>query len=179
MNYQNIKSQLIGARETFSVISLSKEMVKDEQKVVHLLGFILSENSAVSDRACWVLRKCFDLKPEYFASQISKMIIHLKKAECSDPLKRNFLHIIGHSEIPEKNLGTITNICFDWLIDFNQKVATRAFSLHVLGVVCEKEPGLIPELTLIMNEQWNYESPAFRSKAKKLLKKFKVEDLPE
>ncbi|MBK7883083.1 MAG: hypothetical protein IPJ81_04195 [Chitinophagaceae bacterium] len=62
------------------------------------------------------------------------------------------------------------NICFDYLQSPAEQVAVKAFSLTVLGNLAKLYPEIIPEIKVIIEEQVPHQTPAFKSRAKKILK---------
>lgn len=73
-------------------------------------------------------------------------------------------------EIPEQFHGEVMNICFDYILSMNEKPAIKAFSLTVLQNLMKIYPDIKHEVKTIIESQWDYESPAFKSRAKKILK---------
>lgn len=62
------------------------------------------------------------------------------------------------------------NICFDYLISPNEKPAVKAFSLTVLENLSNSYPEIKQELKTVIEDRWNYETAAFHSRARKILK---------
>jgi len=44
--------------------------------------------------------------------------------------------------------------------------------LHILENMSERYPEILPELKTIIEARWEFETPAFRSRARKILKKW-------
>jgi hypothetical protein len=65
------------------------------------------------------------------------------------------------------------NLCFDYIISPKEKPAVKAFSLTVLQNLSRQYPEIKNELRTIIETQWDNESPAFRSRARKILKELK------
>ena len=65
------------------------------------------------------------------------------------------------------------NLCFEYIASTDEPVAVKAFSLTVLQNLSKKYPEIRQELKTIIEDRWDYESAAFKSRAKKLLKEFK------
>jgi hypothetical protein len=53
-----------------------------------------------------------------------------------------------------------------------EAIAIKAFSIAVLQKLAKLYPEIINEIKLIIQERWDYETPAFKARAKKLLKNF-------
>jgi hypothetical protein len=60
--------------------------------------------------------------------------------------------------------------CFDYIIDPKEKVAVKAFSLSILDDLSKQYPEIRQELKTIIEDRWDSETAACRSRAKKILK---------
>lgn len=67
----------------------------------------------------------------------------------------------------------LTEICFDWLIT-NQKVAAKAYAMQCLFLLGADFKWIHPELKILLNKDFQSQQPAFRSRAKHILKKLEV-----
>jgi hypothetical protein len=61
--------------------------------------------------------------------------------------------------------------CFQFISDVDTPVAVKAFSLTLLDNLSKEYPEITPELKLIIEDRWNDETPAFKSRAKKILQR--------
>ena len=64
------------------------------------------------------------------------------------------------------------DICFNYINSPTEAVAIKAFSITVLQNLAKKYPEIVNELKLVIEERWDYETVAFKTRAKKLLKEF-------
>jgi hypothetical protein len=64
------------------------------------------------------------------------------------------------------------DICFRYFSSPTEAVAIKAFSITVLQKLAKLYPEIINEVKLIIEERWDYETPAVKVRAKKLLKEF-------
>lgn len=62
------------------------------------------------------------------------------------------------------------SVCFEFIQRPETPIAVKAFSLTILGDLAAGYPDIRGELKLIIEEQWEQATPAFRSRAKKVLK---------
>ena len=62
------------------------------------------------------------------------------------------------------------NLCFDYIISPGEKPAIKAFSLTVLQHLSKQYPEIKQELKTIIEDRREFESAAFKSRAKKILK---------
>jgi hypothetical protein len=66
------------------------------------------------------------------------------------------------------------NICFDFhCFSLNSRPLSKLFPSRSWNTWQTVIPDIIPELKLIIEERWPHETPAFHSRARKILKKFK------
>jgi len=70
-------------------------------------------------------------------------------------------------------LGKGDNICFGFIVDVKEEIAVKAFSLTILENLSKQYPEIKHELKVIIEERWDYETAAFHSRAKKILKNLK------
>jgi hypothetical protein len=63
------------------------------------------------------------------------------------------------------------DICFRYIAFPNEAVAVKAFSLTVLQNLSKTYPEILPEIKLLIEERWDHETAAFKSRAKKILGK--------
>ena len=62
-------------------------------------------------------------------------------------------------------------ICFNYIQSNDIAVAIKAFSLTVLQNLSKDYPEILHELKTIIDERWEHETMAFKSRAKKILKR--------
>ena len=61
------------------------------------------------------------------------------------------------------------NLCFSFIQSHDEPVAIKAFSLTILERLLPLYPDIKNELLLIIEERWEHETAAFRSRAKRIL----------
>lgn len=76
---------------------------------------------------------------------------------------------ISLSQLQETQL---LEMCLDWIIR-DEKVAAKVYSFKALFVLGKKYPWVHEEIKTILEQQYAYQSPAFQSVARQILKKFK------
>jgi hypothetical protein len=83
---------------------------------------------------------------------------------------RNTLRLLQDVDIPKRYHGRVMSTCFDFIQSVETPIAVKAFSLTVLANLSSLYPEIRGELKLIIEEQWEHATPAFRSRAKKILR---------
>jgi hypothetical protein len=94
-----------------------------------------------------------------------------------DALKRNAVRILQFADIPRGLQGIVANICFELISSPDESIAVRTFSMTVLAKIARKEPELKKELDIAVRQMLPYATPAFRARAKKVLKKSEIEEI--
>jgi len=61
--------------------------------------------------------------------------------------------------------------CFKYISIPGEAAAVKAFSLTVLEKLSKSYPAIIPEIKLLIEENYDRETAAFKSRAKKFLKR--------
>ena len=143
---------------------------KSQKKFDALFNLFLNSEYRINQRAAWPLSYCVINHPPLISKHFSKLIRNLHKAGIHDSVKRNTVRLLQHIEIPKKFHGEVMDICFHFVSSPDEPVAIKAFSLSILQNLSRLYPEIRNELRLIIEERWEHETAAFRSRAKKFLK---------
>ncbi|MEJ7681260.1 MAG: hypothetical protein WKG06_26115 [Segetibacter sp.] len=134
-----------------------------------LFHLFLTDEYRVVQRAAWPLSSCVIKHPQLIQKHFKELIANLHAQEIADAVKRNTLRLLQHIEIPEEFHGDIMNICFDYIASLNEPAAVKAFALTILQNLAQHYPDIKDEVKIIIEDRWEAESPAFRSRARKFL----------
>ena len=143
---------------------------KDPKKFAVLMKLFLGNEYRVTQRAGWPLSYCVEAHPELIKPWFKQILTLLQKPGVHNAVQRNIVRLLQHVDIPKRHHGQIMSICFDFIASNDTAVAIKAFSLTILEHLSKEYPEIKPELKLIIEERWPYETAAFRSRAKKILK---------
>ena len=153
--------------------------------IAPLLAIAFTVNDPISSKACWVLE--FTAKEKlnfifpYLDEFTSKLnFVHLDSSVrpmakiCEYLIKSYFSKTpnITQKVINELHLERITTACFDWLIT-NQKVAAQAYSMTCLLLLGKKFDWILPELKIILEQNYAQGSAAYKARARLTLAKIK------
>jgi hypothetical protein len=144
----------------------------DKTRFNELMKVFLEGDNLVQQRAGWPLSYCAQAHPAFVPPHLSKLLKLLERKDVHNAVTRNIVRLLQDVTIPERYQGQVMNICFDFIADPQQLAAVKAFSLTVLEHLADSYPDIIPELKLIIEERWPHETPAFQSRARKILKKY-------
>lgn len=131
-------------------------------------AFILSEGRECQ-KMSWVIGTIVDTQPDLIALHATSLLEKLK-TPCHAAVKRNVLRAIDRITIDESQMGLAADIAFKVLEDIRETIAVRVFAMSILHRICMLQPELAPELISILEFQMPYESPGFKSRAKKIIK---------
>jgi hypothetical protein len=144
---------------------------KSQARFDQLFNLFLKDENRVTQRAAWPLSYCARQHPELIRKHLGKLIKNLQKKGLHDAVKRNSVRILQEISIPARFHGAIMNTCFRFIESPDEAVAIKAYSLTILENLIPLYPDIRNELKLIIEERWNLETAAFRSRARKILKK--------
>jgi len=124
----------------------------------------------ITQRAAWPLSYCVERHPELIKPHFKTLLDMLKRTNTHVAVRRNIVRLLQFVEVPGRYRGRVATLCFDLLQDKRQPVAVRVFAMAVLADLVVYEPALAGELKIVIEDNLVYGSPAFTSRAKKVLK---------
>jgi hypothetical protein len=125
----------------------------------------------VTQRAAHVISQCVEKHPALATPHLRALLTMLEADDVPVAIQRNTLRLLQYCDIPRRFHGTLIDRCFCYLQDRSAPIAVRAFSMTVLERLIENEPDLKKELQIILEDELPYASPAFVSRARKILQK--------
>ncbi len=150
---------------------LVTDLILQEPRLFNaLFHTYLRNEEPVSRRAAWVLDLVSEKIPSLLVPYLSDMIEILPQFK-HDGLKRHTLRMLSRYPFPSEHLGTLMNLCFEWLISANESVATKMYCMDILYQISDQEPDLKKELADSIEWRMQEETPGFRNKAEKMLQK--------
>ncbi|MES2003273.1 MAG: hypothetical protein V4450_02035 [Bacteroidota bacterium] len=146
---------------------LSKKNFKE------LVQCFMSNEYRLAQRAAWSVSWAARKKPEMISPYIKDLVAVLEKKDVHPAVIRNSVRILEQIEIPEVFHGEVMNACFQFIEAPTTPVAIKAFSLTTLYNLSKTYPEIKAELKLIIEERWETETAAFRSRGRKIINAFK------
>ncbi|MBK5272502.1 MAG: hypothetical protein JJE22_15985 [Bacteroidia bacterium] len=145
---------------------------KSQQRFDELFNLFLNDEYRVVQRAAWPLSNIVIAHPRLIKKHFAKLIKNLHKPGLHEAVKRNTVRLLEQISIPQRFHGEVMSLCFDYISSPGEPVAIKAFSLTVLHNLSLQYPEIKHELKTIIEDRWDHESAAFRSRAKKILMSF-------
>ena len=168
----NIKTALLKEHSKKQCNLIVKWVGNDQEKFDELFNLFLHDEYRVVQRAGWPISYCVEKHPNLIKKHFTTLLRNLKKKGIHDAVKRNSIRLLQHVDIPERFHGQVMDICFQYISSPTEAVAIKAFSITVLQNLARRYPDILNELKLVIEERWDYETVAFKTRAKKLLKEF-------
>ncbi len=141
----------------------------DRLRFGELVQLFLQDEYRVVQRAAWPLSRCAERYPALVQKYLPRIVRKLQQPGLHDGVKRNTVRMLQHIDIPLPLHGMVMNTCFDYLADPKEAVAIKAFSMTVLQKLAAQYPDIMPELKALVEDQLPHQTPAFKSRAKKLM----------
>ena len=135
-----------------------------------LIDCFLCDEYRVAQRAAWSVSWAARSKPALIKPYIKHLVAQLEKTDVHNAVIRNSVRILEYIDIPEEHHGDAMNACFSLIEKPGTPAAIKAFSLTTLYKLSQFYPDIKPELKLIIEERMDTETPAFKSRGKKILK---------
>jgi hypothetical protein len=166
----DLRKTIFSEHSKFTCTRIVNWVKDDPQKFKDLFTCFLSDEPLLAQRAAWPLSYIVTGHPRLMDPYFPKMLRNLKKPGIHDSIKRNSMRFLQHISIPEKYQGEIMDTAFNYINSPSEKPAIKAFALSVLQNLSRQYPEIIPELKMVIENQWDLEGAAFKSRAKKILK---------
>lgn len=163
--------------------TLANRVIAQPEYLGFLLNTCFQVDENISYKAAWVLELVCTKRPELLFPQIDFFISNLPnvhKEQAVRPMAKicevllllyyKSFHLPTRTVLTCSHREQLTETCFDWLIS-NQKVAVKAYAMQCLFLLGYEFTWIHPELKLILEKDFPNALPAFKSRAKHILKK--------
>lgn len=125
----------------------------------NLMEVALYNPNQKSWRAAYLVDKINDDYPKLLFPFLQKMIEQVR-IEKSTSKKRHFLKLISLNILNKNQQGLIFDFCIETLKSAKEPAAVRVHAMQILHNIALKEPELIPEILLIIENELEYHSTA-------------------
>jgi hypothetical protein len=166
-----LREEILKEHSKEHALSIANYACQSKTNFKELMNCFLDDEYRLAQRAAWGVCFAAKKKPEMIYPHIKELVSVLHKKNVHDAVIRNAVRVLQDIEIPKKYQGEVMDACFQFLEKPMTPVAIKAFSLTTLFKLSETYPEIKPELKLIINDRLDYETAAFKSRAKKILPK--------
>ena len=168
----NIRDEILKEHSRAQALKIAAYACTSKKNCKELMKCFMSDEYRVSQRAAWSVGWAARKNPEMIKPHIKDLVSQIQRTDVHPAVLRNSVRILEQIEIPETFHGEVMNACFGFVEDPATPIAIKASSLTTLFNLSHQYPEIRQELTLIIEENWDHETAAFRSRGKKILKAF-------
>lgn len=142
----------------------------DKKRFAQLIELFFKGEYRITQRAAWPLSYCVRRHPGLIAPYFKRLLDNLERKDIHVAVIRNTVRLLQDVSIPKRFQGRVMNTCFEFIQRPETPIAVKAFSLTILSNLSIDYPEIRGELKVIIEGQWERATPAFRSRARKMLK---------
>jgi len=165
----NLREELLKEHSKAQCMHIVNWIGNSEERFSQLVDLFVNDEYRVVQRAAWPLSYVLEAHPALAKKHLPVLLNNLDKPELVPAVKRNTMRALQTLPIPKRYHGMVMNHCFNYISNPLEKAAVKAFSLTVLENLSETYPDIKGELKLIIEDAMPNESPAFISRARKIL----------
>lgn len=168
----NLAEDLLSITGKIDIDNIASNAIKDKKLLKQLIHFFVNNEDIkdkIPQRAAWVIGHVAEQNIEILTPYTSIIVAQLNKEKVHNSITRNTVRILQDITIPEELHGDVLNTCFLLIEKPSTPAAIKAFSLTTLFNLSKFYPEIKQELKLIIEELWDNETPAFKSRGRKIL----------
>jgi hypothetical protein len=166
----NIEKALLKEHSKKQCILIVDYIGNNKDRFSTLMELFFNSGYRITQRASWPMSYCVKKHPGLIRPYFKRLLDNFSNKDIHNAVLRNTVRLLADVEIPKRFHGRIMSICFDFIQLYQVPVAIKVFSLSILHNLSEQYPEIIPELKLLIQEKWDNETPAFRSRARKIMR---------
>lgn len=168
----NIKDQLLKEHSRAAALQIAAYAATSRKRFAELMRCFKAPEYRLAQRAAWSVGLAARQAPKLIAPYMKNLVDVLTQQGVHPAVVRNAIRILQQSHIPEACHGKLMNACFGFVEARDTPAAIKAFSLTTLYNLSKTYPEIKDELQLMINDKWEGETPAFRSRGRKILNAF-------
>lgn len=165
----NLKDEILSDHSKAHALKIAAYACSSEKNFRELMQCFMSNDYRLAQRAAWSVSWAARKKPEMIEPFVKDLVAVLEKKDVHDAVIRNSLRVMEDIAIPEEHHGTVINACFNFLEKPEYPLAFKAYSMTIIEKLSKSYPEIQQELKLIIEENWDHATPAFKARGKKIL----------
>ena len=170
----NIREEILAVHSKPQALKIAAYACASKQNFKELMACYMADEYRLSQRAAWSVSWAARKRPEMVKPWLKQIVSLLHKKNVHNSVIRNAVRVLEDIDIPKKLHGEVMNACFGFIESPTTAVAIKAFSLTTLANLSKYYPEIRQELKLIIEEKWENETAAFRSRGRKILEQFVI-----
>ena len=165
----NLREEILKEHSKEHALKIANYACTSKKNFKALMQCFMSDEYRLAQRAAWSVSWAAKKKPVMITPFIKDLVAVLQKSNVHTAVIRNAVRVLEAIDIPEKFHGTVMNACFNFIEQPSTPVAIKAFSLTTLFNLSKFYPEIKHEVKIIIEERWDTETAAFKSRGKKIL----------
>jgi hypothetical protein len=165
----DLEQELLREHSKHQTLKIAAWIGADRERLDLFMKMFFSGEPIIVQRGAWVISIVGDTHPELLQPYLKRLVAKMKQPGVHAAVKRNVVRLLQTIDIPRTLLGTVTTLCFDFLASPKETIAVKACSITVLAKIARREPDLMKELRLLVDQQLPSAGGAIRSRARNLL----------
>ena len=141
----------------------------DAFRLEELINYFLGDDMRVSQISSWAVGQIGEKQPQLFSPYHEQFIGQLRKQHPHNAIKRNIVRLYQFVEVPEEFEGRLYEIALYLMLDSNEPIAVKAFSMGISERIALKYPDLIPELIQAVESVMRHASSGLKNRGKHAL----------
>jgi hypothetical protein len=143
-------------------------IIENDVPLLQLADLILREKK-VAMHFSWMVGELCDKVPDRVFPAVSYFFSVKDKVQFQN-YDRSIAKVLWLAGVPEEIEGEAIDTLFKWLLDPKVIVSTKAYSLSAIAKMTTKYPELKNELLLVIEDQMDKSSAAFKARARMVMK---------
>lgn len=165
-----IKEQLLENSSSQFMARTIEVVLSDGSRFGELMECFFCTDYRLAQRAAAVVQLATLKNAKFIEPYTKDLVDKLTQKNASNAVLRNIVRILQLVEIPKEFHGPVIDSCFNFLQDPATPVAIKAFSLTILHNLSKLYQPIERELKLVIEDRFEFETAAFQSRARKILK---------
>jgi hypothetical protein len=165
---ETIKNLLLFEHSKFITTKVIEYIGEDKAKLSALMDLFFADDWLLNQRAAWPMSYIAIEHPKLIAPYLEKLIDNLEQPS-HNAVIRNTLRLFVELSIPESHEGKMYDLCYKLITQIKEPVANKIFAMSVMFTIARPYPELLNEIKLIIETQFPFEKPGFKSRGRKTL----------
>lgn len=142
---------------------------KNQNHFNQLLELVIKGKPILLQRASWPLCNAAIANPLLMKEHWKTVLKQAMKEKLPRGVKRNMIKILAEIPFPKKLEGSVMDFCFQQLENPLEEIAVKSWAMKILMKMAMSYPDILPELKLIVEDQYDLGSAGFKAQAKRIL----------
>ena len=166
----NLREEILQAKTKAAANKVCAWIGPSQERYDEVVKLFMADEMRLTQRAAWIVSTAAEPYPYLFEAHLELFIKQLLIPDLVVVKKRNILRILQFTDIPEEWQGYAADICFRFLGNVQEPIAVRAFAMTVVYNIGKKQPDLLPELRLMIEDMMPHGSSGIKARGRKILK---------